>query len=322
MPEKLVYHYCSNQKMISIIENKEMRLSDISKSNDYKELCMFYPGLFDRIEEAYKENPFELEYKAKVGNEAIKCLLTDIDSLIGEELRTGAITSFVTCFSGARDKLSQWRGYADDGKGGALGFSVKKLRKYADNTKELKFVKVKYISRDELENIVREKSLEIISLWQQKNIKKEKFFEKIDGPDYKDMLFCILCYEDINKVMIDSLAYKDIGFEEEDEYRLFTLRPNLKFSDKDIIKKFENEYLKNYLDNDIVAEKLKFNITNDNIVPYYPINMTEISEKSIKEILLGPNNRIILSDLYLLLNNYNWDSKDIKIGYSSISYRR
>ncbi|WP_416152053.1 DUF2971 domain-containing protein [Pseudomonas sp. Bout1] len=35
-----------------------------------------------------------------------------------------------TCFSKAGDVLSQWRAYADDGQGYAIGFDSKLLKKY------------------------------------------------------------------------------------------------------------------------------------------------------------------------------------------------
>ena len=34
----MVYHYCSVDTFLKIIQNKSLRLSDIGKSNDYSEL--------------------------------------------------------------------------------------------------------------------------------------------------------------------------------------------------------------------------------------------------------------------------------------------
>ena len=33
--DKLVYHYCDNCKMANILSSKTLRMSDITKSNDY-----------------------------------------------------------------------------------------------------------------------------------------------------------------------------------------------------------------------------------------------------------------------------------------------
>ena len=41
------------------------------------------------------------------------------------EFDRGGVTNFVVCFCEDGDVLSQWRGYADNGKGCSLGFSVK-----------------------------------------------------------------------------------------------------------------------------------------------------------------------------------------------------
>ena len=47
--DKLVYHYCDNYKMANILSGKTLRMSDITKSNDYEEVKMFFPGILDAI---------------------------------------------------------------------------------------------------------------------------------------------------------------------------------------------------------------------------------------------------------------------------------
>ena len=50
-----LYHYCSNDKSYSILASKSIRLSDIQKSNDYRELNLFFPKILDYIEELVNE---------------------------------------------------------------------------------------------------------------------------------------------------------------------------------------------------------------------------------------------------------------------------
>ena len=78
-----------------------------------------------------------------------------------------------------------------------------------------------------------------------------------------------------------------------------------------------NEIRKPYLN----AEKVKFNITCDDIIPYVPISCDEISDTPIKKILLGPNNRIVDTDLRLYFGNMGWNDKSFIIIHSDISYR-
>lgn len=42
MGENLLYHYCSLDTFLSIVQNRTIRLSDITKSNDAKELTWFF----------------------------------------------------------------------------------------------------------------------------------------------------------------------------------------------------------------------------------------------------------------------------------------
>ena len=46
---KVLYHYASMEKGTSILKHKNIRLSDITKSNDVKEMSIFFPDLFDEI---------------------------------------------------------------------------------------------------------------------------------------------------------------------------------------------------------------------------------------------------------------------------------
>ena len=45
----ILYHYASMEKAISILKNKNFRLSDITKSNDINEMSIFIPRLFDEM---------------------------------------------------------------------------------------------------------------------------------------------------------------------------------------------------------------------------------------------------------------------------------
>ena len=54
--DKLVYHYCDNCKMANILSSKTLRMSDITKSNDYEEVKMFFPGILDAIVHRFANN--------------------------------------------------------------------------------------------------------------------------------------------------------------------------------------------------------------------------------------------------------------------------
>ena len=73
--DKLVYHYCDNCKMANILSGKTLRMSDITKSNDYEEVKMFFPGILDAIEDEYRKDEFPLQYMGITNRDALGKLL-------------------------------------------------------------------------------------------------------------------------------------------------------------------------------------------------------------------------------------------------------
>lgn len=116
----LRYHYCSVATFFSIIKNQSIWLSDISKSNDSQELKWFLKELeafihriwdsliLERKQGGYNDDPAEIQ---------------SLYSSIVQELQTETFKCWAFCLSEKRDDLGQWRGYADDGKGLAIGFN-------------------------------------------------------------------------------------------------------------------------------------------------------------------------------------------------------
>ena len=69
----------------------------------------------------------------------------------------------------------------------------------------------------------------------------------------------------------------------------------------------------------VIKNRIEFNVTADDLIPFYPINFTEISPNPIKQIIVGPQNKIMEKDfsLYVASNKLS----DIDFRYSRISYR-
>lgn len=63
--ERILYHYCSTQKMYGIMSGKQIRMSDITKSNDYDEVYMFFPGILEAMRDKYQKPLFHLNLPVK-----------------------------------------------------------------------------------------------------------------------------------------------------------------------------------------------------------------------------------------------------------------
>ncbi len=106
----LIYHYTDDKGLRSILETGTMWLTDIFALNDPAELRHGIEHAIARIAES-----------AKTGAPEFKLFARRF-----AKIRDGGIERsahyFVACFSKNGDDLCQWRAYADDGKGFALGF--------------------------------------------------------------------------------------------------------------------------------------------------------------------------------------------------------
>ena len=123
--EEVLYHYTSLEVLQSILEEKTIRLSDITKSNDSSEITLIKEYILDVFCQAYraeKTNVFRKNVDQKLWDSVVRKM---IDKWF--DLQKCKYSYYVLCFSSERDLLSQWRGYANDAQGVAIGFDRKAL---------------------------------------------------------------------------------------------------------------------------------------------------------------------------------------------------
>ena len=315
-----IYHYCSNETMYKIIKNKQLWMSDISRSNDYSEMQIFRDSIFFEVERAYKESPFKFDYKNAKGISAIEKLLHDVDNVISFMQKDGSFTSFVVCFSEKEDLLSQWRGYANNGYGCSLGFSVKELKEYCNNNGDLIDInKVEYVNREQCDLIVKDKAKEILTAIKgQKNVIINLFPSVKSNNEKIDILLNAFMVSIFVSFFYDSLKYKWDTFKEEREWRLYFKEIN---KEENLFDEIESvpEWQKLNKEWMVLNHKIDFYVRQDCLVPYFPLELTELSKKPIKSIMLGPKNINYEKDINLLFKKMNLGKPNIK--YSKISYR-
>jgi len=105
----LIYHYCNEFVLNSILENKKIWLSDINFMKDSTEL-KWARDLFIKVLTDNK-SIFEQEFRFYI-----------IHSVF--ELDNNALP-LIGCFSLDGDLLSQWKDYGENGEGFSIGFSSK-----------------------------------------------------------------------------------------------------------------------------------------------------------------------------------------------------
>lgn len=313
----VIYHYCSIDTFLNIIKNSTIRMSDVGKSNDYMETKWLLDYFEDEVIRQYQENPIKL-------NDGYICGLNDIETikfLVRNEkekmLKATDQLFYISCFSENGDKLSQWRGYADDGNGVSIGFKTKGLRSLSENEELLILRKVTYPSKKTTPNEIMDYAKEFLSDIYNALINNETkdIFLNRNSSSYVLMLSSII-------LQLDSVFYKNPEFQEEEEWRLVL---------NDELSKYGTDWNYWYNDekentlgefNQCFPKGLEFKSTRKKIISYFDLSFKGRKDEIIDKIIIGPKSEIEESDVHQVLSYYGYNaSNDISIEKSKSTYR-
>jgi hypothetical protein len=115
-PPPVVYHYTNDAGFAGIIESGQLWFSDIFALNDPSELRHGLGIAIDRLKS------MSTDARPEIATFASMFERFDFDAGI-----EAAGHFFICCFSADGDDLGQWRAYADNGQGFALGFDTSSL---------------------------------------------------------------------------------------------------------------------------------------------------------------------------------------------------
>lgn len=309
---RVLYHYCSLSTFKSILDNKSVWLSDIRKSNDSLELrwimgqCQYY------MLKAW--NDYVKAVKEDRGLDAVSLeSFEEFDklyNLVRDYDAEDDTKNWVFCLSEKADDLGQWRGYADDGQGIAIGFNSSLLKKvnYIGNTirntsVNLLFDRVRY-SKKELATFFNEMAgLSKISVEMAPN-EVIQYMKRAVGLSY-----------------IYAPLYKSDKFKDEKEWRIFYSMH------LDEIEKGERPGVpnsKNDFSDDITLERYAFIQRNKTLVSHLELGLPQI-KRAIHSITIGPKADVTPMDIQLYLMSIGLlddaNDKSIEIHRSMISYR-
>lgn len=309
----ILYHYCSVDTMLKILQNYCIWLSDAEKTNDKSEL-KYFPEEMEKILLNIVES-----YQGKVNSDLLTLVKKVIKKLtesvyLGSAYVVQNTKNYICCFSENSDLLSQWRAYGNDGQGVAIGFNAELLSRINDMN-NYDFVKVIYNQKS---------VLKYIQEYMKENLKY--IFEGITEKELNpaDIMFNLAPI--FTPILQDRFAFKHPSFREEREWRLF--RKQVGNFDEDT---GENEPFFNgafHADNEIFGSfscsDLKFRSLHNDICSYFELGFEKCKEDIIKRMVLGPKCQIVERDLKILLRKYRYirdvGSNNIKIQKSKIPY--
>lgn len=146
--DQLVYHYCSPESFQAILESGRLRFSDINMMNDSTEHRWGYS--------VFEEAATRLIKRTGI-SEQVPTMTVEFFDAVDQVLSQGQLIAhpFISCMSLDGNSLDQWRKYADDGRGYAIGFRAGALKQLP-----ISLLKVSY----DLEEQVREMMAALVAL--------------------------------------------------------------------------------------------------------------------------------------------------------------
>lgn len=312
----IVYHYCSVETMISILSNHTLRASNIRKSNDYHEVISSIPT----FQRAFKSAcaAFATDYADPTFISIIDRFDSDeyIESLIDND----SLTYYCVCFSQEQDLLSQWRGYADNGKGVAIGFDQRFFSQFT-NYCQIKYYPIMYDKKELCEKL------------------KNYFYSQLvkarnsAGGTPSDIEYERIMFGFFSSMVYNAIFCKDDSFSEEKEHRLVfypfgeirNLKNRTKYQEIEAYESFYDrmfelkEYSVKY--GQLTRKPMGFTWRNNTFSSYTDLDFNEYLPYIIPEIVLGPQCSIDDLDFKLFLLSSGIDLRHTKIIHSKSSYQ-
>lgn len=303
---KVIYHYCSLDAFTQIMIKKKLRLTDIRKTNDSAEQnWIFY--IFKEYWDVMKRNLTqlsEIDQDDKEGEKLPTRYLAALEELKrysqsqDEKVLFDSVFQMLqknyvgcaACFSTKADLLSQWRGYADDGAGIAIGFRSAMFREFVDEAAPkghmVSFGKIVYDLNRQLDfsqNIMT-KILDEVSQFLNQN-------QDMISPQLHAIL----------DLWGESLFYKHVSFKEEREWRFIVNdhRLNTELSQTDIYAR------------GCTVKPRKFFARNADLISYRNFSF-ESAKRPILKITIGPKCQASISDVQMLLQDNGFKGVTVK----------
>ena len=281
----VIYHYTTDIGLNGILGSGKLWLSDILSLNDPSELLHGFDLAAQVLDNEAKIWPVEYAQSAEIFKSALKEIFKDI------------ALHYVCSFSKNGNDLSQWRAYADDGYGYALGFETKSIKKAFDTSAG----KLTYGAGDsflvtyndeKLKQIYRNLIGKLLPLTS--SIHAKHLTEKA-GQECLSRLFSSL----VIHVLTASSHFKHPSYLNESEYR----------------------FLKIHNPND--SKEIKLRPRNYKLIKYIEFDWASGGKNVLKEIIIGPAADFEKSKRFAedCLRKSGIDIASVEISQSQIPYK-
>ncbi len=293
----IVYHYCSVETFRKIITNKELWLTNVTKSNDSKELQLVFEKLTSELEQRTNihNNTREDFVPLSMFAEFLKGF-KEIEQLF-----------HVFCFSKDSDSLSQWSMYADNATGIAIGFNSTYFSNLKKINNDIDFGQIKY-SLNSFSDTINQKLKQLTDMYKRCN--------KGDYSWYLGFMHYVI--DDVLKM---AYLYKDISFKQEHEYRIvYNSYPCICDEHTGNTPSFTQTFNPNEItiSSDTSLGEIGHYVSRGKLVSYRPLRLKDFGS-AIAEIVIGPKSMITVHDIEMLLiaNGIDLSACNVKLSTST-----
>jgi hypothetical protein len=243
----IIYHYTNDIGLRGILETGKLRLTDIFALNDPSELKHGLLPLKKAIDDEINDGHTE-------GKRIVEWLEVFMNKKLFKKLAFYCICSFSSC----EKDLGQWRAYADNGRGFAIGFDRKILEEAFkdDGTSNQIFSTFPVVYDDT--SLINAHRNRIKALFRDVPLRREEFS---DDKLFSDELMLPLVSDSLST----ALYFKHTAYSNEQEYRFLQLHSA---DPPPILKKRYRNY---------------------SLIKYREFDWLNLAPKALKEIIIGPS---------------------------------
>ena len=279
-----LFHYTDANGLAGIIKNQEMWFTSTFHLNDPSELAYG-----NEIAHAI------LRKESEDGDKAIKFFCARLEDVLLRQVEN-AFGFFVTSFSRSQDELGQWRAYADDGRGFAIGlaprlFQIEDKRNLKPN--ELVWVADVRYDRNNAENRQRDAIRRAIGAIK-RVVAAGKISSEAEGHEFLKKMGIELTAS----ILWNSITTKHSAYQTEAETRLLIVNDSTK-----------------------LAPYIETRTRGSNLIPFVKSPMPIRADGSITEIVIGPSATLDAEDAVRSLLLSQGLPLTIPVRRSDIPYR-
>lgn len=275
-PPDVLFHYTSQSGFLGILDSKQIWATKIQYLNDYSEFQLALDTAQDVLQALHEKEP-DGTRRSK-----IECLLGSLSQIT-------LLNVCVASFSADGDLLSQWRAYAPEGGGCAIGFNSAALIARA---RDHNFTLMKCVYEQDQHKILIKN---LVDEWLAKDFNMES--GRIDPA----RPYTIVALRTGGDDFVRDLAklapiIKNSAFREENEWRLVST-------------------------GGINADKLSFRPGRSMIAPYFPLPLGDDRLNYIKTVTVGPAPHPQLAQSSVQMVLARWKVSNVNTKISKVPHR-